>query len=228
MRWPAVSPLRIALLDDHALIRDALKIRLSLEADFSVTGIYTTSRELTEGLRTQVTDLLVLDYQLSAGELDGLRLIQSIHLQHPNLRIVIYSAAENPATINMCIRAGAKGFVGKSQETDELLRAIRMAVQDRIYLAPAMAAELEKLPPPLTENSLILNGDEVLVDYPELSPKEQEVLRCCLEGLSVSQVAIKFSRSRKTISAQKQAAFRKLGIRTDTELFKLQAHLQNL
>ncbi|UZM16325.1 response regulator transcription factor [Pseudomonas kielensis] len=140
--------MRIALLDDQALIRDALKIRLSLEADFSVTGTYTTSRELTEGLRTQPTDLLVLDYQLAAGELDGLRLIQSIHLQHQYLRIVIYSAAENPATINMCIRAGAKGFVGKSQETDELLRAIRMAVQDRIYLAPAMAAELEKLPVP--------------------------------------------------------------------------------
>ncbi|UZM16769.1 helix-turn-helix transcriptional regulator [Pseudomonas kielensis] len=68
----------------------------------------------------------------------------------------------------------------------------------------------------------------MLVDYPELSPKGQEVLHCCLEGLSVSQVAIKFSRSRKTISAPKQAAFRKLGIRTDTELFKLQAHLQSL
>lgn len=104
-----------------------------------------------------------------------------------------------------------------------------MAALDRIYLAPAMVAELEKLPvPQSTENNDIFDADQALVDNPELSPKEREVLRCCLEGLSVSQVAIKFSRSRKTISGQKQAAFRKLGIRTDTELFKLQVHLKNL
>ncbi|WP_445177505.1 response regulator transcription factor [Pseudomonas sp. McL0111] len=229
MRWSVVSPLRIALLDDHALIRDALKIRLSLETDFKVTGIYTTSRDLIEGLREQPTDLLIFDYQLAEGELDGLRLIKSIRIQHPELRIVIFSSAERAATVNMCIRAGANGFVGKSQETDELLRAIRMAALDRIYLAPAIAAELEKLPiPQSTENDHEFDGDQALVDYPELSPKEREVLRCCLEGLSVSQVAAKFSRSRKTISGQKQAAFRKLGIKTDTELFKLQVHLKSL
>jgi len=229
MRWSVVSPLRIALLDDHALIRDALKIRLSLETDFKVTGIYTKSRDLLEGLHNEPTDLLILDYQLTDGEVDGLRLIQSIRIQHPDLRIVIFSSLERAATVNMCIRAGANGFVGKSQETDELLRAVRMAALDRIYLAPAIAAELEKLPiPQSAEIDHDFDGDQALVDYPELSPKEREVLRCCLEGLSVSQVAIKFSRSRKTISGQKQAAFRKLGIKTDTELFKLQVHLKNL
>lgn len=229
MRWSAMSPLRIAVLDDHALIRDALKIRLSLEPDFKVTGVYATSRDLTKGLHTHSTDVLILDYQLDDGEIDGLRLIHSIHTQHPDLRIVIFSSAERPATVNMCIRAGANGFVGKTQETDELLKAVRMAALERIYLAPAMAVELQKLPvPQSTEIDDIFDGDQALADNPELSPKEREVLRCCLEGLSVSQVAMKFSRSRKTISGQKQSAFRKLGIRTDNELFKLQAHLKNL
>ena len=58
-----------------------------------------------------------------------------------------------------------------------------------------------------------------------LSPKENEVLRCFLDGLRISQIASKFSRSIKTISGQKQAAFRKLGIRTDAELFKVQRKL---
>ncbi|WP_342215450.1 response regulator [Pseudomonas sp. TH31] len=187
MRWSVISPLRIALLDDHALIREALKIRLSLETDFKVTGVYTTSRSLIEGLRTHETDLLILDYQLADGELDGIRLIHSVRRSHPNLRIVIFSSSERAATINICIRAGVNGFVGKSQETDELLRAVRMATLDRIYLAPAIAAELEKLPvPQLTENDHTFDGDRALVEYPELSPKEREVLRCCLEGLSVS------------------------------------------
>lgn len=229
MRWSVMSPLRIALLDDHALIRDALKIRLSLEVDFKVTGAYKTSRELIEGLQSQPADLLILDYQLADGELDGLRLIASVRTRHPDVRIVIFSSMERPATVSLCIRAGANGFVGKTQETDELLKAVRMAALDRIYLAPEVAAALKKLPvPQLVEDEHSLEGDQALAEYSELSPKEREVLRCCLEGLSVSQVANKFARSRKTISGQKQAAFRKLGISTDNELFKLQAQLKDI
>lgn len=226
MRWSVISPLRIVLLDDHALIRDALKIRLSLESDFKVLGVHSTSRDLIEGLRNQEADLVILDYQLNEDELDGLRLIQLVRGHYPDLRIVIFSSSERPATVSMSIRAGANGFVGKSQETDELLRAIRVVALDRTYLSPAMAAELDKLPSPQSGTSPDLEGDKALVDHPELSPKESEVLRCCLEGMSVSQIAAKFLRSNKTISGQKQAAFRKLGIRTDTELFKLQTHLK--
>lgn len=227
MRWSVASPLRIILLDDHALIREALEIRFSLEADFKVQGVYSTSRELLDSLNRAEADLVVLDYQLADADIDGLRLIQSVRRRHPSIRIVIYSSSEKPATVNMSLRAGANGFVGKSQPTDELLRAVRMVALDRIYLAPAMAAELEKIP----AAQMLAEGDDpdhafTLSDQPNLSPKESEVLRCCLEGMSVSQIASKFTRSRKTISGQKQAAFRKLGIKTDTELFKLQVQLK--
>ena len=227
MRWSVASPLRIILLDDHALIREALEIRFSLEADFKVQGVYSTSRELLDSLNRAEADLVVLDYQLADADIDGLRLIQSVRRRHPSIRIVIYSSSEKPATVNMSLRAGANGFVGKSQPTDELLRAVRMVALDRIYLAPAMAAELEKIP----AAQMLPEGDDpdhafILSDQPNLSPKESEVLRCCLEGMSVSQIASKFTRSRKTISGQKQAAFRKLGIKTDTELFKLQVQLK--
>lgn len=231
MKWSVVSPLRVALLDDHALIRDALKIRLSLESDFTVAGVYLSSSELLEGLRTQPAELLILDYQLSEGELDGLRLIQLLRSHYPTLRILIFSSIERPATVNMAIRAGANGFFGKSQPTDELIRAIRVVALDRLYLSPAMAAELDSTPQTpsgTTDLEGQVKGADTLVDYPALSPKEREVLRCCLEGMSVSQIADKFMRSRKTISGQKQAAMRKLNVRTDTELFKLHLHLQDI
>lgn len=231
MKWSVVSPLRVALLDDHALIRDALKIRLSLESDFTVAGVYSSSPELLEGLRIQPAELLILDYQLSEGELDGLRLIQLLRSHYPTLRILIFSSIERPATVNMAIRAGANGFFGKSQPTDELIRAIRVVALDRLYLSPAMAAELDSTPqtPSGTPDPQgHVEGADTLVEYPALSPKEREVLRCCLEGMSVSQIADKFMRSRKTISGQKQAAMRKLNVRTDTELFKLHLHLQDI
>ncbi|MBS4087141.1 MULTISPECIES: response regulator transcription factor [Pseudomonas] len=231
MKWSVVSPLRIALLDDHALIREGLKIRLSTESDFKIVGVHSSSAELQEALRTESADLLILDYQLSDGELDGLRLIQLLRSHYPEMRILIFSSLERPATVNMAIRAGANGFFGKSQQTEELVRAIRMVALDRLYLSPEMAADLDTTPavqvPGTTDGASVAGGD-ALVDYPALSPKEREVLRCCLEGLSVSQIALKFMRSRKTISGQKQAALRKLNVRTDTELFKLHLDLRDL
>ncbi|NCE88460.1 response regulator transcription factor [Pseudomonas sp. Q1] len=231
MKWSVVSPLRIALLDDHALIREALKVRLSTEADFKVVGVCSGSPELLESLRNEKVDLLVLDYQLSDGELDGLRLIQLLRSRYPELRILIFSSVERPATVNMAIRAGANGFFGKSQATEELIRAIRMVALDRLYLSPAMAVELDSIPQTsaaMNDETDVSENTDGLVNYPALSPKEREVLRCCLEGLSVSQIALKFMRSRKTISGQKQAAMRKLNVRTDAELFKLHVQLKDI
>ncbi|WP_238349883.1 response regulator transcription factor [Pseudomonas sp. BW16M2] len=224
-----MSPLRIALLDDHTLIREAMKIRLALEPDFKVVDVYASGRELLEGLEAQLPDLLVLDYQLTEGEIDGLRLLQSLRARHPDLRILIFSSMDRPATINLCIRAGARGFVGKTQPTDELLTAIRTVAMDRTYLPLSIAAHLEKLPAP--QASAIddsTEGAQTLANYPELSPKEREVLRCILDGMSGSDVASKFARSRKTISGQKHSAYRKLGISSDAELFKLQTQLKGL
>jgi DNA-binding NarL/FixJ family response regulator len=229
MKWSIVSPLRIVMLDDHALIREGLKIRLSVESDFNVVGVYSTSPELLEALRSVRADLLILDYQLSDGELDGLRLIQLLRSHYPELRILVFSSVERPATVNMAIRAGGNGFFGKSQDTEDLVRAIRVVALDRLYLSPSMAAEMDSTPKaPIAGEGFVspITGDGSLVSYPALSPKEREVLRCCLEGMSVSQIAVKFLRSRKTISGQKQAALRKLNVRTDTELFKLHLDLQ--
>jgi two-component system, NarL family, captular synthesis response regulator RcsB len=231
MKWSIVSPLRIALLDDHTLIREALKVRLSLESDFKVVGVHSGSDALIAALRTDSVDLLVLDYQLSDGELDGLRLIQLLRNHYPELLILIFSSQERPATVNMAIRGGANGFFGKSQPTADLLRAIRMVALNRLYLSPGMAMKLERVPVAQVVGlgeEIITGAEAELVGYPTLSPKEREVLRCRLEGLSVSDIAIKFSRSRKTISGQKQAVLRKLGVRTDTELFKLNQQLEDI
>ncbi len=232
MRWSVVSPLKIALLDDHALIREALGVRLNAESDFNVVGIYSQGSQLLQALREQPIDLLMLDYQLGDEELDGLRLIQMLRSLYSSLRILIVSSIERPATVNMAIRAGANGFFGKSQDTEQLVRAIRAVAMDRLYLSPAMAAALDSTPKAPSPSTAPAEGEappaiDPLIDYPALSPKEREVLRCCLEGMSVSQIAIKFLRSRKTISGQKQAAMRKLNVTSDAELFKLHRHIQD-
>lgn len=222
MKWSTQSPLRVALLDDHPLIRNGFAARMAQEGDLDMVALYASSRELMAQLKTLIVDVLVLDYSLQQDELDGLNLIRLVRIRYPKVRILVSSATESPAIISMSLRAGARGFIGKSRDMDELLGAIRRVALDEIYLDPVTARQLVLLP--MVEEGAAVDvppADQGLTNHPRLSPREQEVLRCCLEGLSVSQIAFKFSRSIKTISAQKQAAFRKLGIRSNIELFKV-------
>ncbi|MDX9681945.1 response regulator transcription factor [Pseudomonas protegens] len=215
------KPLRIAVLDDHALIRMAMQLQLQSMADFQLVGLYASSGELISALRDTELDLLVLDYQLQECDLDGLRLIRLLRNKYPHLLILVSSATETPFFVKQIIDIGANGFLGKSQSLDDLIPAIRTVASKRLYLSPLLAFALQHPPiGPAAEP-----GSPPLTSLETLSPKENEVLRCFLDGLRISQIASKFSRSIKTISGQKQAAFRKLGIRTDAELFKVQRKL---
>jgi DNA-binding NarL/FixJ family response regulator len=232
MKWSILSPLRIALLDDHPLILQGFSSRLASENDFHLVGAYSSSTALIEALRKESVDILVLDYSLHKDDLDGLNLLRLLRIRFPRVRILISSSLEMLATISMAIRAGARGYIGKGQSLEELVRAIRIVGAERIYLTLEVLEALGHLPvandllgpgireePMDSESSAALSG--VQRWQAPLSLREQEVIRCCLEGHSVSQIADKFSRSLKTISGQKQSAFRKLGISSDRELFKV-------
>ena len=231
MNWTATRPIRVVVLDDHAVVRHGLAARLKQEADIEVTGMFASGREIVQALKDNAVevDVLLMDYSLGPAEIDGLNLIRRIVVLRPELKILVASAHHNKATVGMVMRAGAKGFVGKEEELSELVRAIRTVAAGGKRLNPTLAAEMERE----TLNAAPADGAatesselSALVDRPELSPKEREVLRCCLDGMSVTDIAEKFARSIKTISSQKQSAYRKLGIRTDTELFKIKHELE--
>lgn len=225
MKWSIMAPLRVAVLDDHYLIQMALELRLSREADMRVVGAFSNSRDLLASLSDTPADLLVLDYALGASELDGLHLIGLIRRRFPTLCILVSSSAESPSVVNLSLSVGANGFFGKSESAELLVEAIRKVASGETYVSPGLAYRLGRQPLTVGLPSPDVKGGQRLLNDPSLSPKEREVLRCCLDGMSVSQISRKFMRSMKTISGQKQAAFRKLGVRTDAELFKLQHSL---
>ena len=214
-------PLRLMVLDDHAVVRHGLVSRLTDEPDLSVVGSYATSRELLDALAAQPADIVIVDFSLGPSDIDGLNLIRALKIRYPASKTIIVSAHYSVATVALALKAGARGYVGKNQELDDLVTAIRTVARGRIYLHPEMAAEMATS----AEGPSDHTDAEALTKNPLLSPREREVLRCCLEGMSVTQIAAKFSRNVNTISTQKQAAFRKLGIRTDNELFKIRHQL---
>ncbi|KVF77267.1 LuxR family transcriptional regulator [Burkholderia sp. FL-7-2-10-S1-D7] len=224
---PELQPIRVVILDDHAVVQHGIASYLTERTGIEVAASFARSRDLISWLESNHADVVLLDYTLGPDEIDGLNLVKLVSTRFPDCRILMTSSSDTPATVNMTMRAGALGFFGKSENLRELVHAIRVVAEGRSYISAELAGRVMASATPV--QSVAAAKPAVSEDAPaaesessadlRLSPREHEVLRCYLAGMSVSDIALKFSRSRKTISAQKQSAYRKLGIRSDAELF---------
>ncbi|CAN0627440.1 two-component system, NarL family, captular synthesis response regulator RcsB [Burkholderia multivorans] len=219
---PDHKPIRVVILDDHAVVQHGIATYLTEKTGIQVAASFTRSRDLIRWLEGNHADVVLLDYTLGPDEIDGLNLIKLVNTRFPACRILMTSSSDTPATVNMTMRAGALGFFGKSENLRELSHAIHVVASGRPYISAELAGRMAAEPRAAEQNAdaqgAAAPASGLSADL-RLSPREHEVLRCYLAGMTVSDIALKFSRSRKTISAQKQSAFRKLGIRNDVELF---------
>jgi len=228
-----LRPIRLMLLDDHDLVLQGILQLVKAEQDMEVAGFFTHSRELIDALSQPgvEVDMVILDYTLSPGEVDGLNLIRALRLRFPGIPLLVISASHSPATVALALRCGAKGFVGKEMCSSQLLVAVRRLAGGRTYLHPKMQADLQYSGVSTEQGTrgspAQPPGVDMLVKNGELSFREREVLRCFLAGMSVTQIALKFERSIKTISTQKQAAYKKLGVRNDNEIFKIRSQFES-
>ncbi|WP_458722480.1 response regulator [Pseudomonas brenneri] len=211
--------LQIALLDDHAIVRHGLVNRLVQEPDFEVVGVYSRTRDLLAGLAKDPAQVLLLDYVLGPNELDGVLLIRALRVKFPQCRILVFSTHHDAATVILALRVGARGFLGKGEDMTQLIDAVRLVASGAVYLSPDMAYRVAEA------TASPCDGDarsrEDALRFVSLSAREQEVIRCYLAGMTITEIAEKFNRSIKTISSQKASAFRKLGVMSNNELFKI-------
>jgi len=200
-------PLNIALLDDHDVVRHGTCVHLSTDPRFRIVGSHGHSRDLLATLATCPVDVAIVDYALADTDIDGLALVRQLCLDHPRVPILVFSAHLNKVVMNSALSAGAAGLVTKNERIGELARAIVLLAEGAQYLPAEYAPEREGA---------------------ALSPSERSVLRLCLEGMTVSEIALRRHRSIKTVSTQKHAAFRKLGLRSDGDLYTHRHQLEDL
>ena len=225
-----IIPIRLMLLDDHEFILCGMQHVLGAHPEFDIVASFTRSRDLLLALKQSPVDIVVMDFALGPDETDGLNLIRALRIKFPGVHLLVISATHTPATVSLALRCGAKGFIGKDSDPTHLLEGVRTLATGAAYLEPHMSTLLDdrgiatRVPDPTAKGSK--SAIEALVRTNNLTLREREVLRCCLAGMSVTQVAEKFSRSIKTISTQKQSAYRKLGLSSDNELFKIRSQLE--
>lgn len=226
------TKIRIALLDDHPIIRHSFEIVAAHENDMQVVGSFGHSSELLAFLRNNEVDVLILDYILNNDELDGLSLIKQLLARHPHLKILLSSSIESVAVIRTAYMVGIKGYIGKREDTPIYFNAIRTVHKGQRYVPDSIAIALSQVPTRkrdegLLEGAEVSTGDMQPIDQLTrlLTPREAEVIRCFLDGMEIFEIAAKLKRSRKTISGHKQTGMKKLGLTSDLELFKYREDL---
>ncbi|WMJ71375.1 response regulator transcription factor [Stenotrophomonas sp. 24(2023)] len=209
-----ITPLRrrLALLDPHPVLRRGLEVVLCQQPGVQLQGSYGHGRGLLRALLRQPhdIDLLVVDVLPLDMPCDGMRFLRLLSRRWPALPILVLSAHCNASTVAMALEAGARGFLSKSAPAETLLRAVDVVVRGGRFVPAEMRAQLGRSRTQRWQHGLA-----------PLSMREHEVVRLVLRGHRTSDMARTLGRAASTISTQKKSAYRKLGIRTDGDLFQI-------
>lgn len=204
----APPPLRLMLVDDHAAVRAGYRRLLEDESNLVVVAEHGSADAAYAELAAQpvpAVDLLLLD--LSMPGRSGLDVLRRVRLRWPVLRTLVFSMHESPAMVAQALQAGANGFVTKSSEPAELVRAVwRVAAGETSVLSADLAGALQA---PSAEPP-----------HQALTAREFEVLRGLVEGLTLEQIAQRLHVSPKTVSNLQTQLRQRLGVATAVDLLR--------
>ncbi|MDI6958275.1 response regulator transcription factor, partial [Pantoea sp. Pa-EAmG] len=145
MNFKDNNVINIVVVDDHPLIREALKISIQHHASLSLVALCKNREELMHYLTHHNVDLLVLDYVLGGKDtVDGLQLIKQLRAHYPKLKILMYSAIESPALVQMVLKNGVRGYISKTKEVGELIEAILQIARGKRVVSDDMQYELDR------------------------------------------------------------------------------------
>lgn len=208
--------IRVGVLDEQEIVHYGLRGGCCDLPDIEITGAYYCPDSALRAVAQGDIDLLILDYRLNGR--DGFDFIHNLKVQDPTLRVLAFLSDPCPVTVAVLRSAGVNGVVCKHQPLNDCIQAIRSLASGQHYWGAeegGVTFSMSSLHPSAD------NGAEAaLLSLPCLSLREREVLRLCISGLTVTSIAELWNRSPKTVSTQKQAAYRKLGLKSDMDLFR--------
>lgn len=202
-----MTALRIALVDDHAVVRAGYRRLLELEPGFEVAAEYAEADAAYAALSRDDSDVGLAVLDLSLPGRSGLELLRRLKLRRPALRVLVFSMHDNAATVSQCLRAGADGFVTKSSAPEVLVDAVRCIASGGLAFSPDVQALLQR-------------EDAEVPPHMRLSPREFDVLQCLVRGASVGDISRSLHLSAKTVANYQTLVRQKLGVGNAVELLR--------
>ena len=197
------APLRILVADDHAIVRQGLKLLIDNQPDMTVVAEAADGETALEQAAASNPDIVVMD--ISMPNMNGLVATRTLKRRRPEVMVVALSRHEDDQYLEELLRAGASAYVLKQSAPVEFLQAIRAVAAGGIYIDPAMT--------PRVADGLLSGKAPVRSEpAPRLTERESEVLRLVAIGHSNVEIATLLDISVKTVEVHKTNAMRKLGL----------------
>lgn len=204
------EPIRVLVVDDHALFRRGLEIVLAAEEDIQVVGEAGDGAEAVDKAADLLPDIVLMDVRMPKR--GGIEACTSIKEVAPSAKIIMLTISDEEADLYDAIKAGATGYLLKEISTDEVSTAIRAVADGQSQISPSMAAKL------LTEfKSMIQRTDERLVPAPRLTDRELEVLKLVATGMNNRDIAKELFISENTVKNHVRNILEKLQLHSRME-----------
>lgn len=200
---------RIAIADDHPIVRKGLRQIFSEAKDLTVAGEAASADELLTVLRSLPIDIVVLD--LSLGLRSGIDVLKHIKSEFPRLPVLILSMHSEDLFAIRALRAGAAGYVQKESAPEQLLVAIRHIAAGGTYVSPAMGERMAED---------VARGVAGVLPHERLSDREFEIFSLLGSGRSVGEIASALNLSVKTVSTHRTRILDKTGLHSNAEIIQ--------
>jgi DNA-binding NarL/FixJ family response regulator len=211
--------IKVLLADDHGIVRAGLRRIIEDSGDMQVIAEAADGREALRAVENQVPDAAVID--ISMPGLDGLEVIDRLHLSHPQLPILVLTMHEESQYVVRAVQAGAMGYITKQSAPEQLVSAIRRIIGGSRYLTDQAAEALALR---------VARGNKGRTRLDTLSMRELQVLRRLAMGHTNREIADMYGISIKTVDTYRLRLLKKLELRNNAELsrFALQNRLIDL
>lgn len=205
------SPIRVVLIDDHTVLRQGLKLLLSLEPDLHVVGDVSGGEEGLRIVETVQPHVVVTDIGLP--DIDGIEITRRLRGQFPRVRVLVLTVHDEDTYVFTVMQAGASGYLVKNAAANELVDAIRAVHAGRPWLQPQIAQRVMRSAS--TDILVERHPGADLID--PLTPRELEVLRLLAGAASNREIADRLDISPRTVETHLANIYSKLGVRGRTE-----------
>lgn len=194
--------IRLLLVDDHAVVRQGLKMFLKSEADFEVIGEASNGEQAIEMVRQLQPDVVLMDLLMPG--MNGVEATTIIRQEMPDTEVIALTSVLEDASVVGAVRAGAIGYLLKDTDGPELIRAIKAASEGQVQLSPKAAARLMR---------------EIRApESPEkLTEREVDVLRLLAQGMANKEIAQALVIGEKTVKTHVSSILSKLGVASRTQ-----------
>ena len=203
--------IQVIVVDDHPAIREAIADIISDKMGIELVGEASNADDAFQIIEKLKPDVAIID--ISLEDAHGLDLVQNVKAQYPEIQVIVFSMYDESVYAERAIRAGASGYLMKSEPTQSVVEAIRSVIQGEVYLSRRMASRML---------SKIANGRSSGPGFAidQLTDREMAVFQMLGEGFSVQEITDRLNLSRKTVETYRRRVKEKLDFETVAELLQ--------